>query len=53
MGLDVVDESPQQRPGRGVRGHPRKAGSLEGVQDLAVDVQLVLRRGGIADPHGA
>ena len=28
MGLDVVNESPEQRPGRGVRGHPRKEGSL-------------------------
>ena len=43
MGLDVVDESTQQWPRRGVRGHPRMAGSLEGVQDLAVDVQLNLR----------
>ena len=43
LDLNVVDESTQQRPRRRVRGHARKAGSLEGVQDLAADIQLNLR----------
>ena len=53
MGLDLVDKSRQKRPRRGVRGHPRMAGSLERVQDLAVDIQLNLRGRGVAGPDRA
>ena len=50
--LEPLEELPDQRPGVVVRRHALRARLVERVQHLAVDVELELLGGGVADPHG-
>src|SRR5882724_8491037 len=50
--LKMRDERAFQRPARFFRGEAGLAGDIEGVQHLAVNVELNLPRRPVADAHG-
>src|SRR5437773_3920810 len=49
--LDVLDDSALERPGRGLRLDSGAAREMHAIDELAVDVELELTCGRIADPH--
>src|SRR5580698_6687131 len=50
--LEMTDERTFERPARLLRDQARAPGDKERIQNFAVDVELNLARGEIADAHG-